>query len=380
MVVALLSLVPNCCFRCGRNVLHYRLAAGVARLFFYIQSIISNWNAVFSAAVIGSYTPEYLLNIVHSIADIFSCEVLKFYYYLQNRSFLSFWTDSKEIDHNDVHFENITSSLTRKQAEAVRKRIDTLNESTKRKLGMHIPPSKHTAYPADVRTIFPTKTNGQPTNAEHSSATRRPLQRKSYSEGVHGPRVWPLENETCRLDDQLGYRYSKSSDMISSLSKGRQGYGVYLSAENGLDRRGSDDIRLGTGSKINCYASCHWRMVTKLQVFFFRVLFLRAVFKWLSKVITWLRLLRLMIGLKDSRQFFNQWEAKPKPIAPCTRDFSRASSELQVIARNCDWFIALFAPVVIGRSNCFGFGFSTVIWKPRYNDDLLACLRCSARP
>ena len=37
--------------------------------------------------------------------------------------------------------------------------------------------------------------------------------------------------------------------------------------------------------------------------------------------------------------------------------FSRASSELQVIARNCDWFMALFVPVVIGRSNCFGFGF-----------------------
>ena len=42
-------------------------------------------------------------------------------------------------------------------------------------------------------------------------------------------------------------------------------------------------------------------------------------------------------------------------------DFSRASSELQVIARNCDWLITLPVPVVIGRSNCFGFGFSTVI-------------------
>ena len=90
----------------------------------------------------------------------------------------------------------------------------------------------------------------------------------------------------------------------------------------------------------------------------------RAVFKWLSKIITWLRLLRLVIGLKESRRFFNQWEAKPKPMAPCTRDFSRASSELQVIARNCDWFIVLFVPVVIGRSTCFGFGFLTVIWKP----------------
>ena len=90
----------------------------------------------------------------------------------------------------------------------------------------------------------------------------------------------------------------------------------------------------------------------------------RAVFKWLSKVITLLRLLRLVIGLKVSRQFFNQWEAKPKPIAPCTRDFSRSLSELQVITRSSDWFIALFAPVVIGRSNCLGFGFSIVIWKP----------------
>ena len=79
-----------------------------------------------------------------------------------------------------------------------------------------------------------------------------------------------------------------------------------------------------------------------------------------------LRLLSLVIGLKDSRQFFNQWDAKPKPIAPCTRDFSRASGDLQVIARNSDWFMELFVPVVIGRSNCFGFGFSAVIWKPPY--------------
>ena len=31
----------------------------------------------------------------------------------------------------------------------------------------------------------------------------------------------------------------------------------------------------------------------------------------------------------------------------CTRDFSRASSELQVIARNCDWFMELSVPVVM---------------------------------
>ena len=55
-------------------------------------------------------------------------------------------------------------------------------------------------------------------------------------------------------------------------------------------------------------------------------------------------------------------EAKPKLIAPCTSDFFRALNELQGIAGNCDWFITLFVPVVIGRSNYFAsMGFSTVM-------------------
>ena len=44
----------------------------------------------------------------------------------------------------------------------------------------------------------------------------------------------------------------------------------------------------------------------------------------------------------------------------CT-PFFPGFSKLQVTARYSDWFIVLFAPVVIGRSNYFGFGFSTVI-------------------
>ena len=54
--------------------------------------------------------------------------------------------------------------------------------------------------------------------------------------------------------------------------------------------------------------------------------------------------------------------------APCTRDFSCALSEFQVIARNCDWFIALFAPVVIIRSNYFGFGLFCSHLKTVLND------------
>ena len=70
---------------------------------------------------------------------------------------------------------------------------------------------------------------------------------------------------------------------------------------------------------------------------------------------TRLWLLRLVIGLKVSRQFFNQWDANPKPIAPGKREYSRALSKLKAFTSNSDWFIALFAPVIIGRSNNFGF-------------------------
>ena len=74
-----------------------------------------------------------------------------------------------------------------------------------------------------------------------------------------------------------------------------------------------------------------------------------------------LRLLRLMIGLNVLCKFFSQKEAKQKPIALFTHDFSHASSKLLVLSRNSDWFMALFASVLIGLSSYFGFGFTTVI-------------------
>ena len=65
--------------------------------------------------------------------------------------------------------------------------------------------------------------------------------------------------------------------------------------------------------------------------------------------------------LKRLAPVFQPMRRKTKTIAPCTRDLSRASGEFQVIARNCDWFMELFVPVVIGRSNCFGFGLKTAL-------------------
>ena len=61
--------------------------------------------------------------------------------------------------------------------------------------------------------------------------------------------------------------------------------------------------------------------------------------------------------LKRLAPAFQPMRIKTKTNRTMFADFSRALSELQVIVRNGDWFIALPAPVVIGRSNCFGFGF-----------------------
>ena len=156
-------------------------------------------------------------------------------------------SDSKEIDPNDVNFEKIAGSLTRKQAEAVRKRIDTLNQSTKRKLGVHVPPSKHSvsSYPTDVRTIFPVKTNGQPSNAEQTNITRPALLRKSYSEGIHV--IKPFENGA--MENEVGHscRYSHSAGVLSSPLTDKEFTGVYLHPDCAMERRASDEIRLRTG-------------------------------------------------------------------------------------------------------------------------------------
>ena len=72
--------------------------------------------------------------------------------------------------------------------------------------------------------------------------------------------------------------------------------------------------------------------------------------------------------LKRRASFSTNEKQNQKQKAPCTRDFSCPLSEFQVIARNCDWFIALFAPVVIIRSNYFGFGLFCSHLKTVLND------------
>ena len=77
------------------------------------------------------------------------------------------------------------------------------------------------------------------------------------------------------------------------------------------------------------------------------------------------------IGLKDSRHLFIQSEVKPKPIVTRSHAFSRALRQPHVITSSFDWFNVLSVSYVIGQSNYFGFGFTTLKRKPLYKIDLI---------
>ena len=66
-------------------------------------------------------------------------------------------------------------------------------------------------------------------------------------------------------------------------------------------------------------------------------------------------LLRFVMGQIISCHVF-----KPKPIVTYSHAFSRTCRCPHVFASSSDWFIGLSASVVIGQSNYFGSGFTTL--------------------
>lgn len=75
---------------------------------------------------------------------------------------------------------------------------------------------------------------------------------------------------------------------------------------------------------------------------------------WLLLVILTTHGKRSVLFLKNPMPAFQPIRKANRPWA---RDFSRALSKLQEIARNSDWLTALFASVVIGRSYYSGIDF-----------------------
>ena len=108
----------------------------------------------------------------------------------------------------------------------------------------------------------------------------------------------------------------------------------------------------------------------------------RAVFNWVSKVIRHcfgFALLRSMIGLKNSRHLLNQSDANPKPIATWSHAFSRAWRRLRAFASSSHWFIVLFTFLMIDDCNCFGFGVTTLNWKPLFKGFLFNVVQANQK-
>ena len=89
----------------------------------------------------------------------------------------------------------------------------------------------------------------------------------------------------------------------------------------------------------------------------------KAVFNLVSYVLAillWFCITTLCDWLMKRVPLSQPIRCKPKPTVTRSHVFSRAWRRLHVFALNSDWFIALFASVVIGQSNYFGFGFTTL--------------------
>ena len=75
----------------------------------------------------------------------------------------------------------------------------------------------------------------------------------------------------------------------------------------------------------------------------------------------WFCFTSLSDWLKKLVPLLSQSDEKQKPIVTCLHTFSHAKRYLLVLASISDWFILCFVSSVIGLSNYFGFGFTTLI-------------------
>ena len=83
----------------------------------------------------------------------------------------------------------------------------------------------------------------------------------------------------------------------------------------------------------------------------------------MSKVILqllWFCIATVCDWLKNLAPFSQPIRSKTKTNRDFLHDFSRAWCQLLVFASSSDWLIGLFTIAVIGQSDYFGFGFTTL--------------------
>ena len=71
---------------------------------------------------------------------------------------------------------------------------------------------------------------------------------------------------------------------------------------------------------------------------------------------------------------FHPIRSKTKANCDALARFSRALRQPHVITSSFDWFNVLSVSYVIGQSNYFGFGFTTLKRKPLYEFENLICV------
>ena len=67
-----------------------------------------------------------------------------------------------------------------------------------------------------------------------------------------------------------------------------------------------------------------------------------------------------MIGLENLRHPLNQSDGKVKPSATWSLAFSRAIGRVHVFTFSSHWLLVVFAIVLTGRYDYFGFGVTTL--------------------
>ncbi|XP_046864593.1 rho GTPase-activating protein 18-like [Xenia sp. Carnegie-2017] len=131
---------------------------------------------------------------------------------------------SNEINADDFDFKNMTSSLTRKQAEAVKRRINKLNANTKERLSLQETSEgpQRLAVP-DIRSINTHNSKQRPDMTSETGTKKKNIRsRHSYSEGLPlfcSEELSYSDNSTSKSQDNLNYAKS-FSDRVRGITSG----------------------------------------------------------------------------------------------------------------------------------------------------------------
>ena len=118
------------------------------------------------------------------------------------------------------------------------------------------------------------------------------------------------------------------------------------------EKKNKTPFCLARNESFLCFVPLTQVELTPLYVFFISVV--SSGFQMTVRKNNAIAMVTLSDWLKKFTPVFQPMRNKTKTNRTLHARFFLALSKLQIIARNSDWFIALFVSVAIGRSNYFG--------------------------